>query len=99
MRVSSVDSQLIFVCPRSGLRTVYNAIYMLGMLFGSYIFGWLSDSYGRMKALMVAVITVSLSGFFGYVGYIIVRKNRKYICKELFVLDPWGYMGMHSYAS
>jgi len=53
------------LCGRSGLRTVYNAIYMLGMLFGSYIFGWLSDSYGRMKALMVAVITVSLSGFFG----------------------------------
>ena len=83
MRLSSVDSQLIFVNPRSGLRTVYNAIYMLGMLFGSYIFGWLSDSYGRMKALMVAVITVSLSGFFGYVGYIIVKANENVNVKSV----------------
>merc|ERR1719431_1478914 len=62
---STLIEEFQLLCGSSGLRTVYNAIYMLGMLFGSYIFGWLSDSYGRMKALMVAVITVSLSGFFG----------------------------------
>ena len=28
-------------------RTIYNSVYMLGMLFGSYIFGWISDTYGR----------------------------------------------------
>ena len=28
-------------------RTIYNSIYMLGMLFGSYIFGWISDRFGR----------------------------------------------------
>jgi len=62
---STLIEEFHLLCGRSGLRTVYNAIYMLGMLFGSYIFGWLSDSYGRMKALMVAIVTVSLSGFFG----------------------------------
>eukprot|EP00090_Calanus_glacialis_P003552 TRINITY_DN1261_c0_g1_i5.p1 TRINITY_DN1261_c0_g1~~TRINITY_DN1261_c0_g1_i5.p1 ORF type:complete len:603 (-),score=150.76 TRINITY_DN1261_c0_g1_i5:95-1903(-) len=62
---STLIEEYQLLCGRSGLRTVYNAIYMLGMLFGSYIFGWLSDSYGRMKSLMVAVVTVSLSGFLG----------------------------------
>ena len=38
---------------------------MLGMLFGSYLFGWLSDTQGRMRALMLAVVTVSLSGTLG----------------------------------
>ena len=50
---------------QAGLRTIYNAIYMLGMLFGSYLFGWLSDTQGRMRALMLAVLTVSLSGTLG----------------------------------
>ena len=39
---------------------------MLGMLFGSYFFGWMSDTLGRVNALVMAVITVSLPGFFGY---------------------------------
>lgn len=57
------------VCDRSGLRTIYNSIYMLGLLFGSYIFGWVSDTYGRMKALMLSVIAVSVSGFLGAFCY------------------------------
>ena len=68
-----VDISLIHTDPRSSLllqlrsdlRSIYNAIYMLGMLFGSYIFGWASDNFGRVNALMMSVITVSLSGFFG----------------------------------
>ena len=51
---------------RSGLRTIYNSIYMLGLLFGSYIFGWISDTHGRMKALMLSVLSVALSGTLGY---------------------------------
>ena len=38
---------------------------MLGMLFGSYFFGWVSDKYGRKNALMASIITVSISGFLG----------------------------------
>lgn len=58
-------SVLISSLPRSSLRTYYNAIYMLGMLFGSYLFGWYSDNFGRLNALMLSVLTISLSGFFG----------------------------------
>ena len=59
------DQDIICVDYRASLRTYYNAIYMLGMLFGSFIFGWISDTYGRMNSLLIAVTTVSLSGFFG----------------------------------
>ena len=49
-------------------RDIYSALYMLGMLFGSYFFGWVSDKYGRKNALMASIITVSISGFLGYVN-------------------------------
>jgi len=61
----SLVQEFGFVCERATLRSFYNAIYMLGMLLGSYVFGWISDKHGRMKALLIAVMTVSLSGFFG----------------------------------
>ena len=47
-------------------RDIYSALYMLGMLFGSYFFGWVSDKYGRKNALMASIITVSIAGFLGY---------------------------------
>jgi len=62
---STLTEEFQLLCGRSYLLPWYGAIYMVGMLVGSLFFGWFSDSNGRMKALMVAVITVSLSGFFG----------------------------------
>jgi len=62
---SSVVEDYQLICSSEWLRTIYSAIYMLGMLFGSYFFGWVSDTYGRLKALMLAVLTVSISGFLG----------------------------------
>jgi MFS family permease len=38
---------------------------MLGMLVGSFVIGFISDKIGRMKALMISVILVSISGFIG----------------------------------
>ena len=34
--------------PRSYLRQIYGAIYMLGLLCGSTIMGFISDKYGRV---------------------------------------------------
>ena len=44
---------------RSGLRIMYNAIYMLGILFGSYIFGWLDEVFhvGRSHSLRIFRVT------------------------------------------
>jgi OCT family organic cation transporter-like MFS transporter 4/5 len=51
-----------FTCQWRFLRSVYNAIYLGGMLAGSFVFGLLSDRFGRMRALMLAVAMVSASG-------------------------------------
>ena len=47
---------------------------MLGMLFGSYFFGWMSDTVGRVDALVMAIITVSLPGFFGYFYFFFILR-------------------------
>ena len=62
---SSIVVDLGFVCDNAQARSITNALYMLGMLIGSYLFGWYSDNFGRLNALMLSVITISLSGFFG----------------------------------
>ena len=63
---------------------------MLGMLFGSYFFGWMSDTLGRVNALIMAVITVSLPGFFGYLYFFPppFSKNPQHSYLELSVEEP-----------
>ena len=48
------------------LRSIYNSLYMLGMLFGSLLFGWISDTFGRINSLMAAIVTTAVAGFLGY---------------------------------
>lgn len=45
--------------------SVLGASYMLGMLFGSFVIGLISDRFGRMIALMISVVLVSVSGVIG----------------------------------
>ena len=40
---------------------------MLGLLFGSMFFGIISDKYGRMTALMIAILFVVVSALLGAV--------------------------------
>ena len=51
---------------RAYLRSIYNSLYMLGMLFGSLLFGWISDTFGRINSLMAAIVTTAVAGFLGY---------------------------------
>lgn len=64
---SMVTSSLIqdygFTCKNAYLKSIYGSLYMLGMLVGSYIVGAISDKYGRIKALMLSIVLVSVSGF------------------------------------
>lgn len=68
---------------------------MLGMLFGSYFFGWVSDKFGRVNALMASVLTVSISGFLGYVS-IITRPDCIIIVPERYVAGTGGIMATAS---
>ena len=51
-----------FLCDSSGLRAIYSAMYMCGMLIGSFALGFLSDAKGRKVALMVATTLISVPG-------------------------------------
>jgi len=62
---SSLVEEFTFLCSSEWKRTIYSALYMFGMLFGSYFFGWVSDSFGRLKSLMLAIVTVSVGGLLG----------------------------------
>ena len=54
-----------FTCGDDYKKQIYGALYMLGMLFGSFGIGAISDKYGRMNALMLSISLVSGSGFLG----------------------------------
>ena len=36
--------------------TVLQALFMAGVMFGSYTFGWLSDKFGRKPSFFIAVV-------------------------------------------
>ena len=59
---SSVVKDYDFLCEKSYLRQIYGAVYMLGLLIGSFAMGMISDRFGRMKALVIGVILASCSG-------------------------------------
>lgn len=57
---SSAVTSFDLVCDRSHLRASADALMMFGVFIGSYVFGHLSDKYGRrpvfMTSLMIQVI-------------------------------------------
>ena len=57
---SSLVVKYGWTCGNSILFNVFNAFYMLGMLFGSFLMGVLSDKYGRLKTLAVSTILLSV---------------------------------------
>ena len=38
--IDIIVPEFTFVCTSEWKRTIYSALYMFGMLFGSYFFGW-----------------------------------------------------------
>ena len=62
---SSLVEDFQLVCERANLRTVVNTTYMLGLMVGAYFIGWFSDRHGRVPALALGLLLVSISGFSG----------------------------------
>ena len=71
-------SEYGLTCDDHYLRSLVGSTYMLGMLFGSIIFGIVSDRFGRITALMCSVVTMTTSAVVGAMvpnlaGYTIFR--------------------------
>ena len=65
LMTSTLIEEFQLVCDRSRFRALVNVSYMIGCVVGCYLFGWISDTFGRVKALMLGILLVSLAGFGG----------------------------------
>ncbi|KAK7071333.1 hypothetical protein SK128_003957 [Halocaridina rubra] len=55
-----IDYEL--VCDRAWLRATVQSLYMVGMLIGSYLFGDLSDRFGRKPIFLSALVIMVVVG-------------------------------------
>ena len=62
---TSLVEEFQLVCERADLRALVNTSFMLGLLLGAYFIGWFSDRHGRVPALKLGILLVSISGFCG----------------------------------
>jgi hypothetical protein len=57
---STVISDFDATCQDKYIRTISSTVYMSGMLFGSLIFGWISDAFGRRISFGLCVLSLAL---------------------------------------
>ena len=63
--LDSIVTQYGLTCDRQIIKNIIGAVYMVGLMVGSFGFGILSDAIGRKKALMVGLVMTSTSGVLG----------------------------------
>jgi len=66
------------VCEKKGMRATAQAVFMAGVLIGSYFFGWLSDKLGRKVSFFISVVVQAVFGILSglvpdYWAFIILR--------------------------
>jgi len=64
---SSAVEDYEMVCPGNRWKKGFTqTIYMVGMLIGSFVFGWLSDFGGRKSTLMLGLVILAIGGSFPF---------------------------------
>ena len=66
------------VCERKGLRATAQSLFMVGVLAGSYLFGWLSDKMGRKVSFFISVVVMAVFGLLSglvpeYWSFVVMR--------------------------
>jgi len=59
---SSAVEDFEMVCNHSWRKGLTQTVYMVGMLVGSFVFGWMSDFGGRKSTLMVGIVILTVGG-------------------------------------
>ncbi|XP_026737249.1 carcinine transporter-like [Trichoplusia ni] len=57
----TISSDFEWVCDKNSYQATAQSIFFIGSILGGFLFGWMSDRYGRMPAAVV-------SNLFGFVG-------------------------------
>ena len=50
------------VCEDSYQRALFIALFAMGRLLGSFAIGFISDTYGRLKAIILSILIICGSG-------------------------------------
>jgi len=85
---STVVSDFNLVCGRQYIQTLSKTIYMMGMLVGSFVFGWMGDMCGRRMAFLATTICLTL----GSVGCAVAPNVEMYIVARF--ITSCGGMGI-----
>jgi len=54
------------ICDHKQRKSLTQTFYMVGMLIGSFLFGWLSDLIGRKTTLMISLLLLTVGGSLPY---------------------------------
>jgi OCT family organic cation transporter-like MFS transporter 4/5 len=85
---STVVTEFNLVCDRQYIQTLSKTIYMMGMLVGSFVFGWLGDKCGRRAAFLATTVCLTL----GSVGCAVSPNVETYIVARF--ITSCGGMGI-----
>ena len=50
---------------------IITAFFLVGAATGGVVFGWLGDRFGRVRAMMLAVLCYSLFTFLGCIAHVV----------------------------
>ena len=59
---SSAVMEWNLVCDDKEMRATAQSIFMVGVLIGSYVFGYLSDKFGRKVSFFISLIVIAVFG-------------------------------------
>ena len=70
--------QFDWVCDESWKPQTAQSIYFIGGIIGTLIFGWVSDHYGRVWTIMMAILNILITGIAtpfvnGFVTFAVLR--------------------------
>ncbi|XP_043480645.1 carcinine transporter-like [Leptopilina heterotoma] len=71
---STISSELNWVCDKEYLIATIQSLFYVGSVLGNFIFGWISDRYGRIKGLLcctasgfiATIVTPSAQSFWSF---------------------------------
>ena len=59
---SSIVQDLDMLCDQAYQKSIFSSLYTLGMLLGSFILGFASDTLGRKPAMILSISCISICG-------------------------------------